>query len=37
VATAKTEKDKDGKMLTAKGYLVVSPPLFIVWDKEMTP
>jgi len=37
VATAKNEQDKNGKPLTAKGYLVVSPPLFIVWDKEITP
>ena len=37
VATAKNERDKNGKPLTAKGYLVVSPPLFIVWDKEITP
>ena len=37
VATAKNEKDKDGKPLKARGYLVVSPPLFIVWDKEITP
>lgn len=37
VATAKNEKDKDGKPLTAKGYLVVSPPLYIIWDKEITP
>jgi quinohemoprotein amine dehydrogenase len=37
VATAKNERDKNGTPLTAKGYLVVSPPLFIVWDKEITP
>ena len=37
VATAKNEQDKNGKPLTAKGYLVVSPPLYIIWDKEITP
>jgi quinohemoprotein amine dehydrogenase len=37
VATAKNERDKNGKLFTAKGYLVVAPPLFIIWDKEITP
>ncbi len=37
VATSKSDKDKDGKPLTAKSYLVVSPPLFIIWDREITP
>jgi quinohemoprotein amine dehydrogenase len=37
VATAKSEQDKNGKPLTAKGYLVVAPPLYIIWDKEITP
>lgn len=37
VATAKAEKDKDGKSLSARSYLVVSPPLYIIWDKEITP
>ncbi|MBV8903713.1 MAG: quinohemoprotein amine dehydrogenase subunit alpha [Acidobacteriia bacterium] len=37
VATAKSDKDKDGKPLTAKSYLVVSPPLYIIWDREITP
>ena len=37
VATAKNERDQNGQPLTAKGYLVVAPPLFIIWDKEITP
>lgn len=37
VATAKSEHDRNGKPLSAKGYLVVSPPLYIIWDKEITP
>lgn len=36
VATAKSEKEKDGKPLTAKSYLVVSVPLYIIWDREIT-
>lgn len=36
VATAKAEKDKDGKPLTGKSYLVVSVPLYIIWDREIT-
>ena len=32
VATAKTEKDKDGKPLSARSYLVVSVPTYIRWD-----
>jgi len=37
VATAKTEKDKYGHLLTGRSYLAVSPPLYIIWDKEITP
>lgn len=37
VATAKNEKDKEGKPLTGKSYLVVSVPLYIIWDKEVAP
>jgi quinohemoprotein amine dehydrogenase len=37
VATAKTEKDQNGQPLTARSYLVVAPPLYIIWDKEITP
>ena len=37
VATAKTEKDKFGHLLTGRSYLAVSPPLYIIWDKEITP
>jgi quinohemoprotein amine dehydrogenase len=33
VATAKNEKDKDGKPLTGKSYLVVSVPTYIKWDQ----
>jgi quinohemoprotein amine dehydrogenase len=33
VATAKNEKDKDGKPLTAKSYLIVTVPLYIQWDQ----
>jgi len=33
VATAKTEKDKDGKPLVGKSYLVVSVPTYIKWDQ----
>jgi len=33
VATAKTEKDKDGKPLSAKAYLVVTVPTYIRWDQ----
>jgi quinohemoprotein amine dehydrogenase len=36
VATAKNEKDKEGKPLTGKSYLVVSVPLYIIWDREIT-
>lgn len=36
-AASKTEKSNDGKPLTAKSYLVVSPPLYILWDREITP
>lgn len=37
VATAKNEKDQNGQPLTARSYLVVAPPLYIIWDKEITP
>jgi quinohemoprotein amine dehydrogenase len=33
VATSKTEKDKDGKPLTGRSYLVVSVPTYIRWDQ----
>jgi quinohemoprotein amine dehydrogenase len=33
VATAKNEKDKDGKPLTGKSYLVVTVPTYIKWDQ----
>jgi quinohemoprotein amine dehydrogenase len=33
VATAKGEKDKDGKPLTGKSYLVVTVPTYIKWDQ----
>jgi len=35
VATAKTEKDKLGKPLIGKSYLVVAPPVYIKWDREI--
>jgi quinohemoprotein amine dehydrogenase len=33
VATAKDEKDKDGKPLVGKSYLVVAVPLYVQWDQ----
>jgi len=33
VATAKNEKDKEGKPLTGKSYLVVTVPTYIRWDQ----
>jgi quinohemoprotein amine dehydrogenase len=33
VATTKDEKDKDGKPLTAKSYLVVTVPAYMQWDQ----
>jgi len=33
VATAKTEKDKDGKPLIGRSYLVVTVPTYIRWDQ----
>jgi quinohemoprotein amine dehydrogenase len=33
VATAKNEKDKDGKPLVGKSYLVVTVPTYIKWDQ----
>ncbi|MBV9507835.1 MAG: quinohemoprotein amine dehydrogenase subunit alpha [Acidobacteriia bacterium] len=35
VATAKNEKDRLGKPLVGKAYLVVAPPLYIIWDQEI--
>ena len=37
VATAKNEKDANGQPLTARSYLVVAVPLYIIWDKEIAP
>jgi quinohemoprotein amine dehydrogenase len=33
VATAKDEKGKDGRPLTAKSYLVVTVPSYLMWDQ----
>jgi quinohemoprotein amine dehydrogenase len=33
VATAKNEKDKNGRPLTGKSYLVVTVPAYIQWDQ----
>ncbi len=33
VATAKNEKDKDGKPLSGKSYLIVTVPTYIRWDQ----
>ncbi len=33
VASSKDAKDKDGKPLTAKSYLVVAIPLYVRWDQ----
>jgi quinohemoprotein amine dehydrogenase len=33
VATAKTEKEKDGRPMTGKAYLVVTVPTYIRWDQ----
>jgi len=33
VATAKNEKDKDGRPLAGKSYLVVTVPTYIKWDQ----
>jgi len=33
VATAKNEKDKDGKPLVGRSYLVVTVPTYIRWDQ----
>ncbi len=33
VATAKSEKDKDGKPLSGRSYLVVTVPTYINWDQ----
>ncbi|MEQ1883480.1 MAG: quinohemoprotein amine dehydrogenase subunit alpha [Bryobacteraceae bacterium] len=38
VATAKNEKDKDGKAISGKSYLVVTVPSYIRWDQpEVAP
>jgi quinohemoprotein amine dehydrogenase len=38
VATSKTEKDKDGKPLAGRSYLVVTVPTYIRWDQpEVEP
>lgn len=38
VATAKNEKDKDGKPLSGRSYLVVTVPTYIRWDQpEVEP
>ncbi len=38
VATAKNEKDKDGKALSGRSYLVVTVPTYIRWDQpEVEP
>ena len=33
VATSKNEKDKDGKPLVGRSYLVVAVPTYIRWDQ----
>lgn len=33
VATAKNEKDKEGKALSGRAYLVVTVPMYIHWDQ----
>jgi quinohemoprotein amine dehydrogenase len=33
VATAKNEKDKEGRPLKGKSYLVVTVPQYIQWDQ----
>jgi quinohemoprotein amine dehydrogenase len=33
VATAKTEKGKDGKPLQGRSYLVVAVPMYVMWDQ----
>jgi len=35
VGTAKGEKDRLGKPLVGKSYLVVAPPLYVIWDREI--
>jgi quinohemoprotein amine dehydrogenase len=35
VGTAKNEKDRQGKPLVGKSYLVVAPPLYVIWDREI--
>jgi quinohemoprotein amine dehydrogenase len=38
VATAKNEKDKEGKPLAGRSYLVVTVPTYIRWDQpEVEP
>jgi quinohemoprotein amine dehydrogenase len=33
VATTKNEKDKEGKPLVGKSYLIVAVPMYIQWDQ----
>ena len=33
VATAKAEKDKEGRPLSGRSYLVVTVPTYIKWDQ----
>ncbi|HEX3743558.1 MAG TPA: quinohemoprotein amine dehydrogenase subunit alpha [Bryobacteraceae bacterium] len=33
VATAKNEKDKEGRLLTGRSYLIVTVPTYIRWDQ----
>lgn len=37
VAATKDEKDRSGKPLVGRSYLVVAPPLYIIWDKDIEP
>ena len=33
MATTKNEKDKEGKPLVGKSYLIVAVPMYIQWDQ----
>ena len=35
VGTAKNERNREGKPLVGKSYLVVAPPLFVIWDRDI--
>ncbi len=35
VGTARSETDRLGKPLVGKSYLVVAPPLYVIWDREI--